>query len=93
VSRHERQFGVLQLAVGDVQIGATDTAGVNAQQDFAGAGSGIRDVVGPQGAAGDVQYHGAHRFLRLQPGRGYDKGGPPSQATLSPYSNQESIRR
>ncbi|HET7379117.1 MAG TPA: hypothetical protein VFJ24_03655, partial [Gaiellales bacterium] len=82
MTQHEGKFGVFELAVGNVQVGATHAAGVDAQQDFAVRRMGVGDGVVPEQPAGSIQERGAHSPLRLQPGRRCDKGGLPSQATL-----------
>ncbi len=64
----------LQLAGGDVEVGATDAAGFDLKQDLAGARFGDRQVFKDQRARGDgggvMKDGGTHHLFRLAPGTG-----------------------
>jgi hypothetical protein len=51
---------VRQLAVDDVEVGAADAAGGDAQEHLAGLRLGRRDVLQSQRLAGRVKHHRAH---------------------------------
>ena len=60
VSEDERELRQRQIAVDDVQIGATDAARPDAQQHLARRDGGDGQIGRPQGAAGRVEQHRAH---------------------------------
>ena len=60
VAGDQRQLGVRQLAVDDVQIGAADRAGLDPHQDLARAGDGVGEPGRAQRLARGVEDHGEH---------------------------------
>ena len=60
VPRHDRQLGVRQLAVDDMQIGAADAAGLDPQSDFARPRLGLGPLLHDELLAGPPQHHRAH---------------------------------
>ena len=67
VPRHDRQFGIGQLAVDDMQVGAADAAGFDREAGSGpgpGSGSGRSSIDEP--LAGSPEDHGAHDRIRLQ---------------------------
>ena len=64
MTEHERQLGVGQLAVDDVEIGSTDRARLHIQADLSGSGLGSRKLGLAKKAAGTAEDHRAHLPLR-----------------------------
>jgi hypothetical protein len=64
MTEHERELGVGQLAVDDVEIGSTDPARLNIQAHLSGSGLGSRKLGLAKKAAGTAEDHRAHRPLR-----------------------------
>jgi len=62
VPHHQWQLRLGQLAVGDVQVGATDTAGAHGDEHLPWARPWIRQLGEPQGLPLPLQDHGAHRL-------------------------------
>ena len=60
--RTSGSFGLCQLAVDDVQVGAADAAGLDLDQHLPGPGLGLGDVNEPQRLARGFEDHGAHRL-------------------------------
>ena len=60
VPRHERQLRLCQLAVDDVQIGATDAAGVDVEPNLAGPGLRIWQLELLERCPGPVEHHRPH---------------------------------
>ena len=60
VARDDRITRLRQFAVGDVQVGAADAAGKDANQNLAGSGRRLRPVDEPQGLARPIEHHRAH---------------------------------
>ena len=60
VTRDDRQLGIGQVAVDDVQVRAADAAGLDAQPNLAGAGNGLGPVLEREPFTGSPQRHRAH---------------------------------
>jgi CheY-like chemotaxis protein len=60
VAEHERQAGVGELAVRDVEIGAADPAGGDAEQELARTRAWDGELGGPERAARGFEQHGVH---------------------------------
>jgi hypothetical protein len=60
VSEHERQFGIGELAVGNVEVGSTHAARVYADHDLTGGRARNGDVDEAKGFAGAMQDLRAH---------------------------------
>jgi hypothetical protein len=56
----QRELGFEQIAVDDVQVGATDPAGANAKEHLAGAGPRVGDLLQPEGFTLLVKNHRPH---------------------------------
>jgi len=69
MAEHERQLGVLQLPVDDVQVRAADATGVHAEQDLPRAGPRNGYVRRAQRRPERVQQHRAHAPLSHPSGR------------------------
>ena len=63
VAQHERELGLGQLAVDDVQVGPAYAAGGNRDEHLTGTGLRIREMCLVEGSPRGVQDHGAHRRL------------------------------
>jgi hypothetical protein len=63
VAWHERQFGLRQLAIHDVQVGAAHGAGADLDKDFAGAGLWGWQLSGAQGLPLGAKDHRFHRGI------------------------------
>jgi len=55
VAEHQRQLRIGQVPVGDVEVGATHAAGLDRDEDLAGAGRGVGDLHEAQGPAGSFE--------------------------------------
>jgi hypothetical protein len=66
VPRHDRQLGMRQFAVDDVQIGAADAAGFDPNPNLPRSGSRIGLLLHDQPFTGSPEDHGAHDRMRLQ---------------------------
>jgi hypothetical protein len=64
MAEDERQPGVLQIAVHDVQIGTADSAGPYFEQNLISLGFRPRHLGQPQRLALGVQKHGFHAHLQ-----------------------------
>ncbi len=60
VAGDQRQLGVRQFAVDDVQVGPADGAGLDPHQHLARAGGRVGDLRRAQRPAGGVEDHGEH---------------------------------
>jgi hypothetical protein len=60
VARDDRRQQVGELAVEDVQIGAANAAGGNADTDFAGSGMPVRQFGPFKSGPGGLQHHRLH---------------------------------
>ena len=60
VARHERQLGLGQLAVDDVQVGPADAAGLDGDEDLARGRLRVGQVGLAQRRARRVENHRAH---------------------------------
>jgi hypothetical protein len=61
VAQDQRQLRPGQLAIGDVQVGAANAAGVYTQPDLARSGHGVRDERRLERAADRGEPHGSHQ--------------------------------
>ncbi len=66
VPRHDRQFGIGQFAIDDMQVGAADAAGFDANENLPRSWLGIGTLLHDKRLAGSPEDHGAHGGLRLQ---------------------------
>ena len=60
VPRHDRQFGMRQLAVHHMQVGATNAAGRDLDENFTGSRLRDRPLAHDERRARLMQHHGAH---------------------------------
>ena len=60
VAGHQGQLRFFELAIHDVKIGATDSAGLDPQEHLSGPGSRIGDLGQPERLAGLFEQHGLH---------------------------------
>ncbi len=80
VTRDDRQLRIGQLAVDDVQVGAADAAGLDAQPDLPGAGIRIGPILEREPLAGPPQHHRAHAARLTRNGAGRNRfGGSPAR--------------
>jgi hypothetical protein len=65
VPRHQRQFGIRQFAVDDVEVGAADATRCDLHHDLAGGRRGRRPLAHDEWPAQLLEHHRAHdRFLQ-----------------------------
>ena len=66
VPRHDRQLGIGQLAVDDMQVGAAYAAGLDPNPNLPRSGRRIGPLLHHQPFAGPPEDHGAHDRICLQ---------------------------
>ena len=67
VARHERELGLGELAVDDVKVRPAHAAGEDAEDDLAGAGTRLVDVIEPQRLPRTMQAHRFHHGIQYPP--------------------------
>jgi hypothetical protein len=65
MTQDERQLGMGQVAIEDVQVRAADATSVDTDQDFIGANVRQRQIGEPERGASGVEKHGAHEGTPL----------------------------